>query len=84
MGATEWTLTRENVYELRDLIDTSQLHHSYNPDTGRSELEGLEVWTLGDRTSTLARFGDTVRRAGHRWAVSSPAAGAGQPPKEQS
>ena len=71
MAATEWVLNRENVWELRDLIDTSKLHHDFDQQSGRSELDGLEIWTLGDRTATLARFGDTIQRDGHRWAVTS-------------
>ncbi|GAB2696677.1 hypothetical protein [Kitasatospora kifunensis] len=75
MTATEWVLTPQNLGELWNLIGHAKQHQSYPEGSRRLQVDGLTIWPHADRPRTWARFGDTIRRDGQRWTVTTPEGG---------
>lgn len=71
-GCSEWQLTRATLGELLELIGPSKPHYGHNPATGRTECDGLTIWPHVGQPRQVARFGDTIRRDGRRYTVTSP------------
>ncbi|MFJ5070208.1 hypothetical protein ACIQC7_27745 [Kitasatospora sp. NPDC088556] len=59
-----WTLTRDNLTELMELIEPSKPHYRSRVPAGPHdlsvEIDGLTIWAHGDQPRTWARFGDTI------------------------
>ncbi|MEV7770486.1 hypothetical protein [Kitasatospora sp. NPDC086791] len=61
-----WTLTRNNLVELMELIDPSKPHYRSRIPAGPHdlsvEIDGLTIWAHNGMPRTVARFGDTIIR----------------------
>lgn len=79
--ANEWTLTRENLVELLELIEPSKAHWGSitpppdAPYAATVGIDGLTIRAHKGRPQSVARFGDTIRRErGGRYTVHPAAA----------
>ncbi|MFF9643661.1 hypothetical protein [Kitasatospora aureofaciens] len=69
-----WTLTRNNLVELMELIDPSKPHYAPRIPAGPHdlsvEIDGLTIWAHNGMPRTVARFGDTItHQPGGTWTV---------------
>jgi hypothetical protein len=72
--ATEWTVTRENLVELLELVGLSKPHYVARVPAGpydvSTEIDGLTILAHRNQPRTVARFGDTItRRPYGTWTV---------------
>ncbi|MFE5582514.1 hypothetical protein [Kitasatospora sp. NPDC056531] len=63
---TEWTVTRDNLVELLELIGQAKPHYAPRTPEGPYDLsvqiDGLTIWAHRGQPRTVARFGDTITR----------------------
>nr|BFD90687.1 hypothetical protein KitaXyl93_20470 [Kitasatospora sp. Xyl93] len=68
-----WTLTRENLTELMDLIEPSKPHYKSRTPAGpydlSVEIDGLTILAHRGLPRAVARFGDTITQAAGSWTV---------------